>query len=123
MAQYRSHGRSIYVSPVLIYLLAILVVLLVVFQFFKGTGLTPGAEFIHAGYGSVVVHEGDTLWSIALDNGMQSQDEINDFIDEVCELNLLNDTIIYTGQRLTIPIKLRQDETLQQFLDRTSRNH
>ena len=54
-------------------------------------------------YTSILVEEGDTLWSIA-DEYMTSEYEDRDsFMDEVREMNHLTGSIIHAGSTLLIP--------------------
>lgn len=51
-------------------------------------------------YDTIIVSEGDTLWSIALD----LEGNIDKNIYEIKKANKLNSSIIYVGQELLIPI-------------------
>ena len=53
-------------------------------------------------YDSIVVSEGDTLWSIANNIG----GNINKNIYEIKEINNLENSIIYVGQELKIPTQI-----------------
>lgn len=54
-------------------------------------------------YTSIEIHQGDTLWSIACDYMGTEYDSIQDYIDEVKELNQLGPDDIHAGQYLMIP--------------------
>lgn len=53
-------------------------------------------------YDSIVVSEGDTLWSIANNIG----GNVNKNIYEIKEINNLENSIIYVGQELKIPTQI-----------------
>ena len=53
-------------------------------------------------YDSIVVSEGDTLWSIAKNIG----GNVNKNIYEIKEINNLENSIIYVGQELKIPTQI-----------------
>ena len=52
---------------------------------------------------SVVVRNGDTVWSIAGENNPNNKD-LRDLVHEIIKENNLHDGTIYAGQELTIPI-------------------
>ncbi len=54
-------------------------------------------------YKSITIEQGDSLWSIARENMSDEYDSIQDYIDEVCFINSLNDTQIHAGRALTVP--------------------
>ena len=54
-------------------------------------------------YTSIQIEKGDTLWSIADTYITSEYDSIQDYIDEVKELNHLGPDDIHAGQYLTIP--------------------
>lgn len=54
-------------------------------------------------YSTVVVHQGDTLWTIASQHREKGTD-IRSFIDQIYEANQLNSALITPGQTLRIPI-------------------
>lgn len=53
-------------------------------------------------YATVVVHPGDTLWSIASAHTASSSD-VQDTIDQISEVNHLRGANIAPGQRLRVP--------------------
>lgn len=54
-------------------------------------------------FATVVVHSGDTLWSIASAHTTSAGD-VQDTIDRISEVNHLNSAAIQPGQRLRVPI-------------------
>lgn len=54
-------------------------------------------------YTSIEIEQGDTLWSIACEYMSSEYDSIQDYIDEVKELNQLGPDDIHVGQYLMIP--------------------
>lgn len=51
----------------------------------------------------VVVHSGDTLWSLAGEFAT-SKEDIREVIHRICEANNLNGKHVYPGQTITIPV-------------------
>jgi predicted Zn-dependent protease len=54
-------------------------------------------------YATVIVHPGDTLWSIAASHTASSAD-VQDTIDRISEVNHLAGASIEPGQRLRVPM-------------------
>lgn len=54
-------------------------------------------------YTSVQIEKGDSLWSIAVNHMTPEYDNVQDYIEEVKELNQLDEDNIHSGQYLTIP--------------------
>ena len=54
-------------------------------------------------YATVVVHPGDTLWSIASAHKASTND-VQDTIDRITEVNHLSSASIAPGQRLRVPM-------------------
>lgn len=54
-------------------------------------------------YSAIVVHQGDTLWTIARKHRTKGTD-IRSFIDQIYEANQLESAIITPGQTLKIPV-------------------
>lgn len=54
-------------------------------------------------YTSVLVEQGDTLWSIAQENMTPEYERIEEYIREVRSLNHLCGDHIYAGEYLTLP--------------------
>ena len=52
---------------------------------------------------SITVQPGDSLWSIASENMSEEYSSVQNYIDEVCFINSLQDTCIHAGKNLTIP--------------------
>lgn len=73
-------------------------VLVIFFMSFYSTSATGSPE---VKYKEIVVHQGDTLWTIA--KAHKGQEEIRTYIDQICESNDLDSMIIKPGQTLKIP--------------------
>jgi len=54
-------------------------------------------------YETVVVREGDNLWNIV--SGFSKNSDIRKYINEVKKLNKMEDSNIYPGQTILIPLK------------------
>lgn len=81
------------------FIISMSIIFILGFSFFNGVF---GVVFSHQEpiYEKVIVAKGDTLWSIA-----QTIDgNINENIFEIKKLNNLNDSDIYVGQELLIPV-------------------
>lgn len=61
------------------------------------------AETSYKYYTSIQVQKGDTLWDIASEHISGEYASMNDYIDEICEINHVSDSDIHSGQYLTIP--------------------
>lgn len=54
-------------------------------------------------YTSILIQDGDSLWSIAEQYRSEEYSSLQDYIHEVVEINGLTSETIYSGQYLTIP--------------------
>ena len=54
-------------------------------------------------YTSITISPDDTLWSIASEYMGNHYESVNEYIEEVMNINSLTDETIYTGQHLVIP--------------------
>lgn len=54
-------------------------------------------------YKSIVLEYGDTLWDIALQYKGSHYESVNDYIDEVMQINHLKTDHIHAGRYLTVP--------------------
>lgn len=61
------------------------------------------AETTYKYYTSIQVQKGDTLWNIASNYMTDEYASVNDYIDEICEINHIAESDIHYGQYLTIP--------------------
>ena len=61
------------------------------------------AETSYKYYTSIQVQKGDTLWNIACNYMTDEYASVNDYIEEICEINHIADSDIHSGQYLTIP--------------------
>lgn len=52
---------------------------------------------------SIIVSDGDTLWSIATQYMGKQYDSANEYVREVMNMNSLTEETIYAGQHLIIP--------------------
>lgn len=52
---------------------------------------------------SVLIQEGDTLWSIASENMSSEYDSINEYIEAIKECNHISSDTVYEGNYLIIP--------------------
>ena len=59
-------------------------------------------------YTSIEIQQGDSLWAIACAHMGEEYDSVQDYIDEVKELNGLKSDDIHSGQYLTIPYYARE---------------
>jgi len=67
-----------------------------------GIGLALGAHgSTSAGYATVVVEPGDTLWSIAVEH--YPADDVRVRVDDIEQANDLAGPVIQVGQRLRLP--------------------
>ena len=51
----------------------------------------------------VIVHSGDSLWSIASENIEQGK-SVRSYVYEIAELNNIKDSKIYAGQTILVPV-------------------
>jgi hypothetical protein len=68
-----------------------------------GSQALAGSETQPVPVHSVTVLPGDTLWSIA-QQGTAPGEDVRDVIAEIVELNGLEGSAVYAGQRLTVPL-------------------
>lgn len=61
------------------------------------------AEVTYKYYTSVQIKAGDTLWEIASEYYTDDYDNMNVYIEEICELNHISEDEIHAGQYLTLP--------------------
>ena len=76
--------------------------------FCLGVALYIGVTMFFAEYPvyrteTIVVHTGDTIWSIACDWSDESE-SVSDVVDRIYEANNLATCRIYPGQTLVIPV-------------------
>lgn len=68
---------------------------------FAGAGAAPSGSSAHTH--SVVVGEGQTLWSIAVQNA--GGEDPRDVIVEIRDLNGIEGSVVHPGQRLEVPAR------------------
>lgn len=61
------------------------------------------AELSYKYYTSIEIHSGDTLWSIASDYITDDYENMDEYINEVCEINHITENEIHSGQYITVP--------------------
>lgn len=57
---------------------------------------SSGAEYHY-----VIVHEGESLWKIARDTGINQ--DLRDVVERIRQLNNMSQSVIHPGQRLLVP--------------------
>ena len=56
----------------------------------------------HKYYKSIIIEQGDSLWSIAQEYRTDAYEDIQEYIDEIIQLNGLQSTTIHEGQHLVV---------------------
>lgn len=67
------------------------------------SGQSEAAQNSYKYYTSVEIEKGDTLWNIAEQYMSAEYGSIQEYVDEIKEINNLGDDEIHSGQYLTIP--------------------
>lgn len=75
---------------------SISIMIILIISFLNCVSATKTVE-----YQDYTVVQGDTLWSIALENKRAGQD-IREYIYELREINNMNDCLLYPNQTITI---------------------
>ena len=78
--------------------LALWIILVLVFAFGLATAAHGSAP---AGYDTVTVHAGDTLWEIAATR--YPGDDIRSRVDQIARANGLKSPVVYPGEVLRVP--------------------
>lgn len=86
--------RFIFITMMLIVLLTYVLVSLTTSYFVEGKSVTSN---------SIVVKQGDTLWSIA--EKIDSRRDIREIVYDIQQLNKMNDSNLHPGEKLYIPAK------------------
>ncbi len=84
-----------------IFVLAVVTICIITFGAVN-TQAAP-AELSYKYYTSVEIQSGDTLWSIASEYMTEDYKNIDEYINEVCEINHISENEIHSGQYITIP--------------------
>lgn len=63
-------------------------------------------DVTNKGYVTITVHKNDTLWTIAEKHMNNQYYDHESFIDEIVKINDLNNTQIYAGEQIMIPVIL-----------------
>jgi hypothetical protein len=85
---------------------AIFLIVLTVTAFVMG-GFLFGAEASGTAepeFETVLIHAGDTVWGIADEYGSGDED-IRTYVKTICELNGIDQGMIYPGQTIRVPIR------------------
>ena len=81
----------------------LVVVLAVSYHAFLSEANTVNEDVSYKYYTSIEVSYGETLWSIADEYACAEYDSLNEYVDEVMQINHLKEDIIFAGQYLVIP--------------------
>lgn len=81
----------------------LVVVLAVSYHAFLSEANTGDKEISFKYYTSIEVSYGDTLWSIADEYACAEYNSLNDYVEEVMQINHLKEESIIAGQYLIIP--------------------
>ena len=68
------------------------------------TGMFMSNSATEVPYKEVHVNSGDTLWSLINENGTSAETDTRKLVYEVCQLNHIDNKVIYPGQVIKIPI-------------------
>lgn len=96
----RQLRRRVFMSILTVILV---VVLAVSYHAFLSEANTGEDEIFYKYYTSIEVSYGETLWSIADEYACAEYDSINDYVDEVMQINHLDEDTVLAGQFLIIP--------------------
>lgn len=80
---------------------AAVLILSMVLSGFSGIAVTKAPSYKY--YTAVTVHRGDTLWSIASGHVSDEYASVNDYIREIKEINGMETSRVYYGQKLILP--------------------
>ena len=81
----------------------LVLVLAVSYHAFLSEANTGEKEISYKYYTSIEVSYGETLWTIADEYACAQYDSLNDYVDEVMQINHLKEELIIAGQYLIIP--------------------
>lgn len=87
----------------LVLFLSGIIILLLVLLISSQTNSTSADEMIIKTYQSTVIHSGDSLWSIAEEHKLPDM-TVEEYIQDVCQINHLNSSQLISGEYLIIPI-------------------
>lgn len=84
-----------------LFVITVAIIGCIVFDSTKTQAAPAGISYKY--YTSIQVQKGDTLWNIASEYLTDDYASMNDYIEEICEINHIADSDIHSGQYLTIP--------------------
>ena len=80
-----------------------LLIALVAFAGFKIGYIAASPPIVYDNH-LVVVHHGDTIWSIA-ESMAKNDEDVRDVVHRICKANNLRSKIIHPGQKIIVPVK------------------
>lgn len=98
--------KKIHFGKLIIGILLPVLVLICCISFYKNSEAESRADKVDdvVAYESVLICDGDTLWSIAEANLNEPTDaEIRDYVKEIAAINKISETNIHTGNYIIIP--------------------
>lgn len=98
--------RKICYGKIVVCILLPVIVLVCCISFYKNSEAESRGNKVDdvVAYESVLVCEGDTLWSIAEANLSNPTDaEIRDYVKEIAAINKISETSIHTGNYIIVP--------------------
>jgi nucleoid-associated protein YgaU len=81
----------------------VLLVVLVAFEGYKIGYIMAAPPVVYTNQ-AVVVHHGDTIWSIA-ESMASNNEDVRDVVHRICKANSLKSKIIHPGQKIIVPVK------------------
>ena len=103
---YRSQKLGVFTwKRMLKFLIPLVLVISIFAVLLSGTSQTQANEYEHASkqFKSIVIHPGDSLWSIASEYSDGHYSSIQEYIDELMFINCLDSDVILAGEYLLIP--------------------
>ena len=100
-----SYIQSSFILRMILTLAAVIATALIIAGFFGGkadAGVSEGADF-YKYYTSVMIEPGDTLTALALEYNEPRVKSDNEYIDEVCKINGIDEDKITSGKTLVLP--------------------
>lgn len=98
----RKRLMKIYSVP-LVLMIAVIFSMAVNTDFAKAEALEVNGLNLDKHYKSIIIEYGDTLWGIAAEFKDSHYESVQDYIDEVMQINNLKTDRIHAGKYLTIP--------------------
>lgn len=92
--------RKSYFISLIVFTIILIIAVIILSNFnAKAQDNTPGQNKY---YKSIVIEEGDSLWSIAKEYMGTGYDGVEEYIDELKSMNGLGSDTIHTGQHLVV---------------------